>query len=167
MKKRYYLIVVLLLISLFIYFFYRTEKTVVNEIAILIISFETYAAIRETVITFLPLNEIIIYSLPGGLWVFCITLTSKPYYIQMNNRRIHGVFIPLIFCLSLEMFQLLNVTHGRFDIMDIWISVIFWTIASYSFNDKSDHQNVLMPVNRRTMICFATYGIVYLSHVLE
>lgn len=166
MRKKYYYISVSLLLSLFIYLFYRTEKTVVNDIVIRIISFETYAALKKAVITVLPLNEIIIFSLPEGLWAFGITLTSKPYYIPLNKRRIHCAVIPPLFCVGLEICQLFNITHGRFDIMDIGLSVIFWAIGMCSFNDKSDGQNTMMPPNGRTMACFASYGIVYLSHVL-
>jgi hypothetical protein len=140
---------------------------VVNEIVIRTISFDTYATLRKVVIRFLPLNELVIYSLPEGLWVFCITLTSKPYYIQQENRRINCAVIPLLFCVGLEVFQLLHFTSGRFDLMDILVSVIFWLIAAFSFDDEPNKQNILTPLNGRTMVCFITYGIVYLSHVLE
>lgn len=166
MTKKYYLIAVSLLTGLFIYLFYRTEKTVVNELALAVVSFDTYTRLKESVTTLLPLNEIIIYSLPGGLWVFCITLTSKPYYLRFNNRRINGVFIPIIFCIGLETFQLLNLTHGRFDPMDIYVYVVFWLMGIYMFKDESDTEDILTNVNGRTVFCFATYGVVYLSHVL-
>ena len=165
MRKRYY-IIISLLISLFIYLFYRTEKTLVNELAIRIISLERYALLKEAVNRSLLLNELMIYSLPEGLWVFCITLTSKPYYIQLNKLQVRCVILPLILCVGLEVFQLLDLTNGRFDIMDIWISIIFWIIGNYAFSDRHDKQNILTTLNRRTMVCFATYGIVYLSHVL-
>jgi hypothetical protein len=167
MRKEYPYIIVSLLVSLFIYLFYRTEKTVVNEIAISIISFKTYALLKASVVSFLPINEIVVYSLPEGLWVFCITLTSKPYYLKLNNWRINCVFIPLIFCFSLETLQLLHLTNGRFDFMDIGVSAMFWLIGNYGFSDKSDKQNILTSLNSKTMVCLTTYCIVYLSHVVK
>lgn len=131
-----------------------------------IIPFRTYAVLKENIVRFLPLNEITIYSLPEGLWVFCITLTSKPYYVQLNNWRINCVFIPLIVCISLEIFQLLHLTNGRFDFNDIGMSAVFWLIANYAFSEQSDKCNMFSRLNSRTMVCLGTYSIVYLSHVL-
>ena len=167
MRKRYFFILASLLISLFIYLFYRTEKTVVNELLIQLISMQSYSALREEVNGFLPLNELIIYSLPEGLWVFCITLTSRSFYLQLLNRQIQGVLVPLVFCIGMEMLQLLNFTKGRFDFMDIWLSLLCWIIANYFFEHGPEKQNILKPLNRRSILCFGSYGIVYLAHVLE
>ena len=167
MRTRYCFIVAALLVSLFIYLFYRTEKTVVNELLIRAISFDNYTSLKKAITGFLPLNELIIYSLPEGLWVFCITLTSTPFYIRSKNRKINGVVIPIVFCIGLELCQLLHFTRGRFDYMDILVSVIFWLIAVFAFEDKLEKQNILTPLNGRRVVCFMTYGIVYLSHVLE
>jgi hypothetical protein len=166
-KKQYAFIISSLLVSLFIYVFYRTEKTVVNELLIRSTSFDTYAALKEEIIRFLPLPAFVIYSLPEGLWVFCITLTSKPYYIQQEKLRIQGVIIPLLFCMGLEIFQWLHFTNGRFDLNDILVSFVGWLLATVSFNDKVEKQNILAPFNANKMVCLVSYGIVYLSHVLE
>jgi hypothetical protein len=165
-RKSYSSIIASLLVSLFIYLFYRTEKTVVNEIVIRMISFDSYATMKKTIIRYLPLHDLVIYSLPEGLWVFCITLMSKPYYIGHQCRRMNCLVIPLLVCVGLEVGQFLQITNGRFDLMDIMVSVILWLIAIFSFNDKPDQQNILAPLNGRKMVCFATYGIVYLSHVM-
>ncbi|MBD2703133.1 hypothetical protein IC229_20970 [Spirosoma sp. BT702] len=166
MRKHFYFIIAPLLVSLFIYLFYRTEKTIVNEIAIRIISFDTYTTLRNAVNRFLPLSELIIYSLPEGLWVFCITLTSRPYYIQFKNVRINGAGLPLIVCIGLEIAQLLHITNGRFDLVDILISLICWFIAVFAADDKLDKQNILTSLDGKRMVCLFSYGIVYLSHVL-
>ncbi|HYC85715.1 MAG TPA: hypothetical protein VEB86_10855 [Chryseosolibacter sp.] len=167
MRKRYLLIVVSLLASLFIYVFYRTEKTVINEMLIRLISLDNYVALRTIVAGLLPLNELVIYSLPGGLWVFCITLTSNPYHIRLSNWQIDCVFIPLVFSIGLEIFQALRVTNGRFDIMDICVAIAFWLPAKYFFNDNPDKVNILDPLDGRGLMCLASYGIVYFSHVLD
>lgn len=167
MSRKYIFICVSLLISLFIYLFYRTDRTVVNEIVIRMISFGTYTMLKAHIVKVLPFNDIVVYSLPEGLWVFCITLTSKPYYIKLNNWRMDCVFIPLIFCFGLEILQLFHITNGRFDLMDIGISAIFWLIGNYAFSDRSDKQNILTSLNSKTMVCLASYCIVYLAHVIK
>jgi hypothetical protein len=88
MRKTYSLIVIILFVSLFIYLFYRTEKTVVNELMILFLSFDTFAEIRSGVTKTIPLNESMIFSLPGGLWVFCTTVLAKDLYIKIGNHKI-------------------------------------------------------------------------------
>jgi hypothetical protein len=70
-------------------------------------------------------------------------------------------------CIGLEIAQLLHVTKGRFDPMDIWVTILFWAIAAFAFDDKVDKQDLLTPINERRMVCFVSYGIVYLAHVLE
>jgi hypothetical protein len=156
-----------LLASLFIYLFYRTEKTVVNDMLIRLISFDTYSSMKQHVMQFLPLNRFLIYSLPEGLWVFCITLTSQPYYIGVDSRRLQCLFLPIIYCICLEIFQLLHLTNGRFDLMDIETSILFWSIANHFFKYDGEMQNILKPLNLRSFACFASYGIVYLAHVLR
>lgn len=167
MRKNYIFICISLLTSLFIYLFYRTNRTVVNEILIRMISFETYTTLKAHIVRVLPLNNMVIYSLPEGLWVFCITLTSKPYYIKLNKWRIDCIFIPLILCLTLEIFQLFHITNGRFDFMDIGISAIFWMLGSYVLDDKSEKQNIFTRPNSKLVICLANYSVVYLAHVFK
>lgn len=165
MKKQYWLILFALLISLFIYIFYRTEKTVVNEILLSVISPDTFFELKKVIISSLPLNEHIIYSLPEGLWVFCITYTSKHLFIKPGGREFNLVSVPLLFSIGLELFQLLRLTNGRFDFWDIGASILFWIIANYSMIDNRERQNILDPFNYRSIICIASYLIVYLAHV--
>lgn len=167
MKKQYFFIALFLLICLLIYLFYRTDKTVVNEVVIRAISWDTYLSLRDSVKRILPLNEFIIYSLPEGLWAFCITLTSLPYYLQVNKSRIDCKYIPLVWCVGLEIAQLFHVTNGRFDPMDISVTVIFWMIALLGFDGDLEKQHLMTPINGRRMLCFLTYGIIYLAHVAQ
>ncbi|MDI9364128.1 MAG: hypothetical protein QM541_04190 [Flavobacterium sp.] len=165
MKKNYCYIALSLLLSLFVYLFYRTEKTVINEIFISIISFDKFAELRKEITNILPLNEHIIYSLPEGLWVFCITLTSKHLFLKVGKLEINLFFIPLVFSIGLELFQLLHLTNGRFDFWDIGFSILFWAVANYLINYKSIRQNILQPFTLKSFICLLSYLIVYLAHV--
>jgi hypothetical protein len=130
-----------------------------------IVSFDTFSELRTSVTNTLPLNEHIIYSLPEGLWVFCITLTSKFLFLKAGSREFNLLFVPIIFSIGLELFQLLHLTNGRFDCWDIGISILFWAVANYLIKYKSTRQNILKPFTARSFICLLSYGIVYLAHV--
>ncbi len=123
--------------------------------------------IKALVVGLLPLNEVIIYSLPEGLWVFCITVTSRSFYIQWQNARIDLDIIPLVHTIGLEFAQLSGVARGRFDRMDVALIVVFWFAARLGFQKCGQKQNLLAHVNSQTIACFASYGVVYLSHVFE
>lgn len=167
MKKQYWLIFLSLLIALFIYLFYRTEKTVINQLLIALISAAKYAALKSFITSHLPLSGHVIYSLPEGLWVFCITLTSKHFFFQAGNRKISCVLLPLVFSIGLEIFQLLHLTNGRFDLWDIGASVFFWLVARYLVPLRLDDRNIFTPVTRRSILCISSYAIVFLAHVWQ
>lgn len=165
MKKTYVWIIAAMVLSLFIYVFYRTEKTLVNELALKFISPESFLSVRRFIADLLPLSKPVIYSLPEGLWVFCITLTSRRFYIRLNNYHFSCIFFPLVFCIGLEIFQLIGWTNGRFDFLDILVSLGFWALANHFFNSEEDKQSIVSPFDFQRMIFFASYGIVYLAHV--
>jgi hypothetical protein len=157
--------ILLMLPALGIYLFYRTEKTVINEIFIAIFSYDTFTALRTGITTTLPLEEHIVYSLPEGLWVFCITLTSKFLFVNAGRYRIHLLYLPLVFSTGLECFQLLHLTNGRFDFWDIGASVLAWVIAAYLVPFTNKRQNILHPFSTRSAMCMLSYLVVYLAHV--
>jgi len=165
LKKRNLLIFFSLAFSLFIYLFYRTEKTVINELFIYIISYEKFDQLRSIIVNALPLSNLVIYSLPEGLWVFCITLTSKFLFVKIGRLEIKLLFIPLVFSISLEVFQLLHVTKGTFDYWDIVFSILFWALANYVINYTKPIRNIIKPFDINSLICLFSYLIVYLAHV--
>lgn len=167
MKKQYTLTGVSLLICLFIYVFYRTERTLVNELYIRLSSLDDYTKLKAYIVGRLPLHPVIIYSLPEGLWMFCITLTSKHYYIAWKKWRLDCVYIPLLFCFSLEMLQLIHLTNGRFDLTDIYLFTVFWFLGRSVLSQPTEKQNIIGKFNMKMMVCVACYGIVYLAHVLK
>jgi hypothetical protein len=167
MRKQYTLITISLLISLFIYLFYRTEKTLVNELTAWLISVKVYNNIKSVVVNALPLNDLVVYSLPEGLWICCITLTSKPYHLTIYGRFINCLYMPLLFCFSLEILQMIHATNGRFDWMDIGVSVLFWLLGYYGFNRKEEKQHIFTTLNSKMLFCLISYGIVYLAHVFQ
>jgi len=167
MKKESLLMAMSLLISLYIYVFYRTERTLVNELVVRLISVQVYSHVKAIVSQSLPISDIMIYSMPEGLWIFCITLTSKPYYVRLFSQHIDCLYIPLIFCLTLEILQLFHVTNGRFDFMDILVFVLFWLLGRYTFSNSCKKQDILSSLDAKTLFCLASYGIVYFAHVFK
>ncbi len=167
MKKHYWYIFFALIVSLFIYVFYRTDKTLVNQMIIQLISFKTYQHLKLIITASLPLNKYIIYSLPEGLWVFCITLTSKEFYFDLFKKRINCVFIPLVFVVALELFQLFRITNGYFDFFDIGISLLFWLIAAKIIDTQQRLENLFHSLNYNKLFCVLSYCIVYFAHVIH
>lgn len=165
--KRIYSVAVALSISLFIYLFYRSEKTVVNELIIFILSVDVYTAIKSSIITAIPLHEPLIFSLPGGLWVFCATALSQDFYIKIRDHKIQVVLVPILFAIGLEFCQLVHLTNGRFDVVDIAFYLLFGLLAYYSFHPRGSQQNILSPFTLHGFICLACFLSVYLAHVSQ
>lgn len=166
MKKDYLLAFFSLGICLFIYLFYRTEQTIINQIFIAINSVETFIEAQHTVQKRLPLPDVIVYSLPEALWIFCITLTSKSLYLKFGKLQFNMVYLPLILIFTFEFSQLFHFTNGQFDVWDIALSLVFWILAKSVVKSKTNDQNMVKPFNYRTLICVFSCLIVFFSHVI-
>jgi hypothetical protein len=167
MRKTYSLVVIILFVSLFIYLFYRTEKTVVNELMILFLSFDTFAEIRSGITKAIPLNKAVIFSLPGGLWVFCTTVLAKDLYMKIGNHKIQLVLVPILFAVGLEFCQLIHITRGTFDLWDIGFYLVFWLLAYGGFQPRNPQQNIMSSFTLRGYFCLVCFLSVYLAHVSQ
>jgi hypothetical protein len=167
MKRTYSLIALILIVSLFIYLFYRTEKTVVNELLMLLVSLDTFAEIRSSITKTIPLNELIIFSLPGGLWVFCTTVLSKDLYMKIENHKIQLMAVPILFAIGLEFCQLIHITQGTFDLWDIGFYLMFWLLGYWGFQPRNPQQNIMSSFTLNGYICLACFLSVYLAHVSQ
>lgn len=165
MRKRFAFIIIALLISLFIYLFYRTENTVSNAIFIFIFSKETYLQLKQWINQQLILPQPFIYSLPEGLWVFSATLASKDFFISLKSLKINLYLFPLLFAFALEVLQLFGITNGTFDLLDLFVSILFWLIGILIMRSPSSTKNSLYPVNANSWLCLSTYLVVLLAHV--
>jgi hypothetical protein len=139
----------------------------VNEFIILILSLDTYAWIKNSIINAIPLNKPTIFSLPGGLWIFCATALSQDFYMIIRRYKIQVIHIPILFAIGLEFCQLIHITNGRFDIWDIAFYLLFWLLAYYSFQSHGSQQNILSPFTLHGFICVACFLSVYLAHVSQ
>jgi hypothetical protein len=137
----------------------------VNELVISILSFDTYSGIKTAIINAVPLNKLIIFSLPGGLWIFCVTALSQDFYVRIKNYKIQLSLVPVLFTIGLEFGQLIHLTNGRFDLWDIAFYLMFWMIARYSYLFHRSQQNILSPFTLRGFTCLVCFVSVYLAHV--
>lgn len=165
--KRRLSIISALFICLFVYTFYRSEKTVVNELIISVLGFVRYVSIKSIVTSALPLSETIIYSLPGGLWMFCVTALSMGFYMNVGRHRIQMTLVPILFAIGLEFCQLFQITNGRFDLWDIAFYLLFWLLAFLTFRSEREQANIMAPFTFRGFMCLACFLSVYLAHVSQ
>lgn len=165
MKKYIPLLTLSLLICLFIYVFYRTEKTLVNQAVIMLFSYESYCLLKSSITSSFPLYDCIVYSLPEGLWIFCITLMSGPFYLKIKRRRFNLVFAPLLIAIVMEIFQLLHFANGRFDWLDILFAFCFWRLGYY-LTTATGKERIFRSLDAKNICCTFCYSIVYLAHVI-
>lgn len=164
MKKYCTIISLALFGSLFVYLVYRTPHTVVN-IMLTGLSHgrwsETITALRNHI----PASPFVIYSLPEALWVFAATLVCKHLYFKIKTHNLHLAWTPFFYAVSLEFLQLLKITRGHFDVMDILPSFLFSLYAIYFIKCPLPTQQLLSRINYRTFFFIYIYAIVFLSHV--
>lgn len=163
--KRRYSITIALSISLFIYVFYRSQKTLVNELIVYVFSFPAYMSVKSAIVNRMPLPDTMIFSLPGGLWVFCVTALSQGFYMKIRQYEVNISLLPILFALGLEFCQLARLTNGRFDIWDIVFYLLFWLLAYGVYESNSPKQNIVAPFTLHGFICLACFLSVYLAHV--
>lgn len=155
------------MISLFIYVFYRTEKTLINQVVMSLISRKNYYTLKSAITTAFALPPSVIYSLPEGLWIFSITITSRSFYLEMYGRKWDLTLVPLVIAIVMELFQLLHITNGRFDLMDIVFSVVFWMLALICTRTDEEKESFFQSTGVKTVGCAFCYSIVYLAHVIR
>lgn len=118
----------LLLLSFFaavIYLFYRDSSIIFNQI-ISTSGFEI-VSVKTQIQALFPLPNWIIYSLPGGIWVYVATILAVKYEKTEGKYEIPIGIYPIILSIGIELFQLFHFTDGTFD----WVDLILILIAGY------------------------------------
>lgn len=154
-----------LLFSLFVYLFYRSEQTLVNEVFQFIFSGDVYFNLKANISENLILPKFLVFSLPEGLWVLAVTLASKNIYLGKHKYLVHVAILPIIIAIALEFFQLLNITNGTFDWLDIASAICFWMLGYFLLPSPSNVQRLFLKMNINSVICLASFMVLYLSHV--
>ena len=167
MKKFLSVNCVPLFIALFIYLFYRTENTNINRLFLSLIDSKFYFVLKTNIKSNFALNDILIYSLPEGLWMFYITYLSLNYYLELCKVRIPLHCIPILYAVLLEIAQLFCLINGTFDWWDILSSGLFWFLAVKGKSQFCIKRNLLEAFDFSCGFCLFNYLIVYLSHVCK
>lgn len=155
-------VIIPLIISLFIYTFYRAEETNVN--LLLKYVFHTdFQSIRMHVRDAIPLHSVVVYNLPEGLWVFSITLLGANLFLRITHRKIYLIYFPMLFVLLLEILQLLKITDGTFDLLDIVISSAFWLLALVFCSTYGSSLKELKNNRARFILFIIVFSLTYLS----
>ncbi len=156
-RFKYLLVILALLASLYIYHGYRDEHTVLNIIWPSIL--DDFSTLR---IKSLP--AWVVFSLPEALWVFAATVLSADLYLTESWPKIGFLLLPLLFGLGLELLQLLHITDGVFDILDIWAAVLGFVVALLL--SLSTSQSYKMPTRLSYGLVISSYGILILADVV-
>ena len=111
-----------LLISALIYAFYREPSTYFAFLLQKVYANKLYIYSS----THLPISYAwVVFSLPSGLWVMASTIFGN--FLRKRNSLF--VYLPITLVLGIELFQLLGITDGVFDYLDIIISILGFCIA--------------------------------------
>ncbi len=165
MKKESVISSVFLLIALMIYLIWRSESVLVNFLMGSLFSPEDFRDWRATISSRLPLNDLIIYSLPGGLWVFVSTVAFKDFFVVIRKNIINLMFLPLVMAIVLEVTQLIHLTNGVFDGWDVLLELIFW-VASLLVCPATEIKEDFLKSEQSSKKIWAIFSllILYLAH---
>ena len=160
-RWRYVLIAMSMLLGLYLYFMYRSQDTIVNAL---------FAKLGAREFPFLmniwhkhyAIPQWCMYSLPEGLWVFSATLLSIRLEFPIREKRIHLKYLPFLFVMLVEFVQVLGITNGQFDWLDIFVSFIF-TVLALIIPSKEQKKNAIE--SKEFWLLILIYAMVYLSDV--
>jgi hypothetical protein len=155
-------IIVPLIICLFIYTFYRVEETNVNLLLKYVFRSD-FQSIRVYISEAIPLHSVVIYNLPEGLWIFSITLLGANLFIRIKHRKIYLIYLPIVFVLLLEILQLLKITDGTFDLLDIGMSSAFWLLSFVYCSTCGSSLRELKNNRTRFILFIIVFSLAYLS----
>jgi hypothetical protein len=164
-KINYSLVFIFLSACLFIYIFYRPEGTLVNIVLSDIFPNESLLSLKKYVTNVLPLHELIVYSLPAGLWVFSASILARNLRLRLFKKQINLEWFPMAFALWLEFWQYFGIVKGRFDVADIFIVLIFGFMALVAHRPMQLSPRMLFPFHRRSAAFMIVFVCVFLGHV--
>ena len=167
MKINYACVVVSLLACLFIYVFYRPEGTLINIILNDILPSDMLLSLKQSVRFHIPLNDTVVYSLPGGFWVFSATVLARKLRLRLFKKQVNLEWLPMSFALWLEFWQYFGVVKGRFDIVDILLVIIFGLLAIVAHKPMQFQQQLVFPFHRRSVAFAFVFVCVFLGHVFN
>lgn len=89
--------------------------------------------------------NVILYSLPDGLWLFSyISLVLYVWKNKINQENLFWIFIIPIISISSELGQIIKIIPGTFDFVDL-IMYLLGTILPFIIYRKSITLNLIQP----------------------
>ena len=158
---RYILIAMAMLLGLYLYFMYRSQDTIVNALLAKLGARE-FPFLMNIWHKHYAIPQWCMYSLPEGLWVFSATLLSIRLEFPIRENRIHLKYLPFLFAMLVELVQVLGITNGQFDWLDIFVSFIF-TVLALIIPSKEQKKNAIE--SKEFWLLVLIYAMVYLSDV--
>ena len=116
-------------IGAIIYIVFRSDNFLVSNILESMIGTNEITNITEQIRLNINLSYSNINSLPSALWVFSTSFLSSRSKFNSRITWYIWITIPLIYSLGLEGLQLLQVTDGTYDPLDVKYSIIGWVCA--------------------------------------
>ena len=153
--------------ALYIYVFYRTNKTVVNQLMAWIFPPEKFAAVRQNISQSMPLPKWVVFTLPEALWVFCATLLSKNLFFTIKKYPVKCLYLPIFFAFLWEVLQLTGITNGYFDYADLLGCTLAFLLAKFFLRLPYAPLHLIKHFSPQAIFFFAIFVVVYLSHVVS
>lgn len=94
--------------------FYRPLNTYLNHQLATAFG-EDFLLLRAYIQGSLPLSDVLVYNVPGALWIFGLSLLGWRLFIA----RIPLFYVGLVTGQLFEVLQLLQLTDGTFDVLDV------------------------------------------------
>lgn len=157
--------IIFLFFCVFIYVFYRTEDTLINLILLQLLPNSELLLFKETIRSTVAFPAWVIYSLPGGLWVFAASILARKLRLRIFSKNICIEWAPMFFALWLEFWQYVGIVKGHFDVLDILIVLIFGLTAMSVKKPMQLSTQTLFPFHKRSTIFVFVFVCVFLGHV--
>jgi hypothetical protein len=121
----YIVLLSLSLLAALIYFLYRDGNILFNQI------FSTFGfdgiQEKQRIQELLPMPAWIIYSVPGGIWVYITSVIASKFEKTSVVMYISIFSVPTIYATGLEFCQLFHLTDGTFD----WVDLLFILVGVF------------------------------------
>jgi hypothetical protein len=148
--------------SAFIYFFYRGNNIIFNQI---LSTFQLDCFFCKDLIAFeFPLQDWIVYSLPGGIWVFVLSIILQNNHIRILNQRIPLDYLTIVYGIGLEVLQFFHWTDGTFDWIDI-LFIFLGFILSILVSKNSVPAPFYWRFSRQNLLILFGFAVLLLSDV--
>ena len=133
-------VIIPIFLGTLIYILFRKDSltifTWINTISLL----DEVTVLRDTLSSFKEkLPEIILYSLPNGIWVYSATyLMGKIWKNCLKDIKVwFWIFLPFVFGIAAELSQLIQLIEGYYCPYDMLFYISFFILALYNIKSNT------------------------------